>query len=1032
MKDVKYCSEVLGKVSGGLGRGAEFDWRFSNRASRNPLEAGSRADWKKWDPSNPAPLRKNARNWFYAEVVFPEKMCGLDMAGVPAHLYFNGYCPFTLWVDGEEKHREEHVWYASGPLADPLLFTISPGRRNRLDICLEPTELPFKFNPLQMTIVPEPVLKMQWRTAAAWAELLMADALASDENERRLVSKACGIIDLAALESFRWADFLKSVSKMESMLAPLAPRCKAHTVHLIGHTHIDMDWCWTWKDTLNCIRRDFHSVLNLMDDYPDVKFSLSQIPSYAAVKEHDPANFARTLEYIKKGRWENLASTWVEGDLNMADGESIARHLLYAADWSEKNLGRRAECFWAPDTFGHPGNMPQIAKLGGCTSYFHWRCNPGGWKNQPARIWTGVDGTRMTTVSSAYGGTLLFGPSMFMSLCNTLDNIRLGLNVSHYVWGLGDHGGGLSRQQLKFFEEVRNRPLLPTYEFSTMAEYLNALRRDTSKLPKNCGETHTLFEGCYTSHAGIKKYNRRCESALLDAEAALAMAGLDRNDIIRDAWTPVLFSQFHDIFCGCAVHDSYKDAYRRAQSSLRTAGKIVSEAASRIAGDGRNGAGISIINQLGFARSEPVEVDLPEKFTAIVLPDEEELPVQNLGKGRGLLIPPEVPAFGTAFMGRPARRADSSRSYDVKDDGYYFNFETNHASCRIAKNSGAVCSWFDKRLGRELVPYGTPKPLQHVQNSRADMALNVFQVIDEDESRMPAWLMNDILREESLLRGAEVSLLDSGPVCVRFKVAHRFRSSSIDEEIRFYRYLPRADFNIRVDWREKGRPGKGIPHLKLSFAAAMSAARLRSEGPYTVREAAADGMENVTQKWADLTGDEFGFALLNDSRYGFDALGGRMRVSLLRSSYSPDPGSDNGLHEFRVAFVPHGPAISNAEIWRMGMSFNRPPIIVRSNKILKEIAVPSLEGASSVVCTALRRAEHDPDAILLRLFETSGRPSFAKIAVPEQYEAVAEVDFLERPAGDKIKKDKGAGILLRFHPYEIRTLKFNCKKKKYI
>jgi len=45
----------------------------------------------------------------------------------------------------------------------------------------------------------------------------------------------------------------------------------------------------------------------------------------------------------------------------------------------------------------------------------------------------------------------------------------------------------------------------------------------------------------------------------------------------------VLFTQFHDIFDGCAVPDSYRDARRRGAKALAAAGRVT-QAAQRALG----------------------------------------------------------------------------------------------------------------------------------------------------------------------------------------------------------------------------------------------------------------------------------------------------------------------------------------------------------------------------------------------------------------------------------------------------------------
>ena len=251
--------------------------------------------------------------------------------------------------------------------------------------------------------------------------------------------------------------------------------------------------------------------------------------------------------------------------------------------------------------------------------------------------------------------------------------------------------------------------------------------------------------------------------------------------------------------------------------------------------------------------------------------------------------------------------------------------------------------------------------------------MNVFQVLDESPNDMSAWLINNIVREEHLLRGAKVELVETGPVFARFRVEHRFRSSKIEEDIVYYNDLSRVDFEAVIDWQEKGGPEVGVPQLSVSFAGNHSRSVARFEGPFCVTERPANGQEQPTQKWLDVAGRECGFTIYNDSRYGCNVLGNRARMTLLRNAYGPDEESDNGVHTVRFAFEPHGPKMPTSELVRRGMIFNRAPLtaVTRSGRAKLPPGL-QITGSASVVCTCLRRAEHSK-GLILRLFEADGK-----------------------------------------------------------
>lgn len=993
-----------------------LEWRYAAGPAAAAHRPAPKA-FKPLPPAAPLALTPRQKHWFSAEFAFPAAAFGLPLQGKQAYVYIFPMCPFTLWLDGRETYREEHAWYATGPIADPLVLSIEPGRMHKLLVCLEPQTPSHEFSAGTIQVKPLPCIETAVDVRAVACELEFAAGFARTAGERRLIDRAAAALDLSSLARHRWQPFLASAREMERLLQPFAGRAKEMTVHILGYSHIDMDWRWNHADTVACTRRDFKAVTQLLDDVPEMRFSMSQIPTYAIVRQKDPAVFAQVRRLIAQGRWENLAAAWVEGDLAMADGEAIARHMLYAADWSDRRLGSRAEILWVPDNFSHPGNMPQMARLGGCHTYFHWRCNPASPDNWPARVWRGADGTEVLAVSSAYGGSLLPGTEMYSLFHAPLQAQKLGLNTAHTVWGLGDHGGGLPRHLLTLFARYRNWPLMPAFRFSTAGDLVADLRKELHKLPHNTAETFPLFEGCFTTTRRMKWYNRKSEGALLTAEALAAIAGLDRNRKLRDAWKGVLFSQFHDILCGCAVGESYRDAFARGRGAIRTAEAVSRQACRALSGPPGNR--LTVVNPLGFACGEIVRTPLPAAVRSLIDVDGKTVPIQRYGD-ECVFLAADLPAFSSksySLSAAPAAEAAASLS----EDDRFFTVDTAHYQAKLNKASGVIGSFYDKGLQRELVGYGVPKHLSHVYSVRSELALNVFQVLQESHNDMTAWLIHDVKSEQSLLSGAKVRRVATGPVFTQFHVRHAFGASRIDEDIFFYHQLNRVDFHVQVDWHEKGSPQTGVPALKLSFATAATATTARFEGPYTIAEHPADGQERPTQKWTDVTGRDFGFTVYNDSTYGCDVLGPRLRLSLVRNAYNPEPDSDGGRHQMCFSFRPHGPRISNAQLVKNGLSFNRPPVAARSGPS----ACPcepliSIDSSSSVVCTAARRAEHS-DGLVVRLFETAGAPARVTVRAARNLHHAQEVNLIEDPISKDLLK-AGGMVRLTLRPFEIKTL----------
>ncbi len=84
-------------------------------------------------------------------------------------------------------------------------------------------------------------------------------------------------------------------------------------------------------------------------------------------------------------------------------------------------------------------------------------------------------------------------------------------------------------------------------------------------------ELQFTLDGCYTTHGDIKRYNRLCESLLVDAEKFAVFSGNYPRDALRKAWSNALFNQFHDILDGSGTPEAYEYPFELAEEALKIA-----------------------------------------------------------------------------------------------------------------------------------------------------------------------------------------------------------------------------------------------------------------------------------------------------------------------------------------------------------------------------------------------------------------------------------------------------------------------------
>jgi alpha-mannosidase len=219
--------------------------------------------------------------------------------------------------------------------------------------------------------------------------------------------------------------------------------------------------------------------------------------------------------------------------------------------------------------------------------------------------------------------------------------------------------------------------------------------------------------------------------------------------------------------------------------------------------------------------------------------------------------------------------------------------------------------------------------------------------------------------------------------------------------------------------------------LKVAFPVSAHSDKATYEIPFgsverpTTRNTPAEQaqFEVPAQRWADISDGKHGLSLLNDSKYGYDAKGNVLRLSLLRSPEWPDPHADEGHHEFTYSLYPHAGGWKDALTIRRGYELNYKLIAIPVGKYQGNLhAEHSFLQAKSdnVIVTAVKKAEDD-NALVVRFYEWAGKQGDVAIQLPTGATSASETDLMERPMGN-LSVSNGE-VTVPTKPYEIKTVK---------
>ena len=775
------------------------------------------------------------------------------------------------------------------------------------------------------------------------------------------------------------------------------PQAAQYRFHMIGNSHIDAVWLWTWPEGMAAVASAFRSALERMKEDPEFTFTASSAQFYEWAAATDPDLIAQIRRRVEEGRWAIVGGWWVEPDVNMPSGEALIRQGLYGQRLFQQLFGRKAEIGYNPDSFGHPATLPQILKLQGLRAYVFMRPQPKE-KTLPSDLfwWEGADGTRVLAyhIPIAYGD--YDGPIM-----QRVHRIVTGLPEPTKdlmaFYGAGDHGGGPTRINIQSIIAARTEPGAPAMVFSTPDKYFDEVK-DLPNLPVVADDLQHHSVGCYTALSEVKKNNRTAEAALVTGEKfatlASAVAGADYpQSEFTSAWKKVLLMQFHDSLAGSALPAHYEMARQAHGYAIEVGTQAMYRAAEKIAWQiptpNANSEYLVVFNPHAWDADLNVEYELGWEWTSGATPEAQSIQTNSsLVDDRGqeithqwtqatttiddrkrLVFRAPVPAFG--YRQFELRKIAPSRAPDSRVHAHENELENEHLLVRFAQDG--TYSIYDKDAKAEVFGKG---------RGRA--------VVLDDPSDTWSHDVKGYTKEIGDFQDATFRVLENGPLRAMLRVRSHYNRSSLETDWVLYAGARSLEARVALDWHEHLRI------LKFSFPVDVQRPQPTYEIAYGYKVRKARGDEDPGQRWIDVSGtrggSEYGLAVVNDAKYGYSVSGGDLRISIVRGpvyaqferELMPDAEylwQDQGRQTFRMLVVPHVGNWREAGIVRRAEQFTAPiPVLyqgIHPGNRPGSASFLSVD-APNVVVSAIKKAE-DGDDLIVRCYEAEGRPATATL-----------------------------------------------------
>ena len=786
-------------------------------------------------------------------------------------------------------------------------------------------------------------------------------------------------------------------------------------VHLICNAHLDPVWQWEWEEGVAAAVSTFRTAADLCEEFDGFIFCHNEAVLYRWVEEYEPELIKRIQRLVKEGKWHIMGGWHVQPDCNMPSGESFVRQIMLGKSYFAEKFGVEPRTAINFDPFGHTRGIAQILAKSGYNSYLFCRPGEGDCHLESDQfVWVGFDGSEILATRAAH-----YNSPLGEARKKTEDEIARTREwpVVPVLWGVGDHGGGPSREDLADLKELISDQKDVDVFHSTTEAYFDDLAKIKDTLPRHANDINPWAVGCYSSQIRIKQRHRLLENEIYSTEKMAAAASAQDlmkypADELRDASRDLAFCEFHDILPGSSVQSVEDMSLRVLDHGLEIVSRLKARAFFALASGQKHAnegeVPFLVYNPHPFPVRTVVECEFQltdaiwvEQFTAAtVYADGQPIPCQHEKEASNLpldwrkrvaffaeLAPSSMNRFDCKLEVLPEKPKPQVQPVDGR-----IEFKSDRVEAVVNVTTGLLDSYkIDgvEQMGpnafEPLVMMDNDDPWGMLTHSYREIAGRFELMSEEDGTAFSG------VRKETI---PSVRIIEDGPVRTMIEAVFGYNHSMICQQYLLPKIGTELEVRTRVHWNEKSRL------LKLSVPVPDGKCRYIGQTAYGVQELPCNGDESVAQKWTAVVSDERDHALtcINDGIYASDFSEDGLRLTLLRSAgYCAHPIGDRytlpqdrympridqGERVYRF-WLNGGEAKDRlAKVDREALVHNEKPYALSFFPSgAGEVPKPLVALSDDVIQMTVAKLSEDGKDLIIRLFEPTGEKRDTVLSMP--------------------------------------------------
>ncbi len=789
-------------------------------------------------------------------------------------------------------------------------------------------------------------------------------------------------------------------------------------LYLICNAHLDPVWLWEWEEGAAEALSTFRTAARLCEEFEEFIFNHNEALLYKWVEEYEPDLFKKIQKLVKKRKWNIMGGWYLQPDCNLPSGESFVRQILVGKRYFKEKFGVDPKTAINLDPFGHSRGLIQIFKKSGYTSYLFCRPDPKELRlPEDDFAWVGYDGSEIFAHRARHHYNSQRGKARERVETWMTENPEQKTGM--LLWGIGDHGGGPSREDLEQLRKLMREKSGWNVRHAIPEDYFKVLDKRRQMLPRYDQDINPWAVGCYTTMALIKQRHRQLENSYFMTEKMVTHSAFQgfikypRKEL-HEALEDMLFSEFHDILPGSSIPQVETYALQRMDHGLEILSRLKAKAFfALLSGQPEAEEGefpVFVYNPhpypvketiiCEFQPYEPKDVQETVRVAEVADQDGKAIPSQMEKESSNIAVDWRKRVVFQAKLNPGQMNRFSCRLKEIdfrpekrKRKGIPQAFRSDNSTVVIDREMGLVKGYSVDNI-KFLNPFAFcflavddyPDPWGMLVRSFRNVK-GSFTLMTKEESARFAGISGPELEP--------VRVVENGPARTVIEGLFKFNNSSICQRYKIPKKGSEFELELRVFWNEKDCM------LKLSIPTPFKKGSCRGQVAYGVEDFKRKGEELIAQKWIAVVSPDKKYALtvINNGTYGFDFIDGELRISLLRpAGYSAhpvgegiplvpqdrfEPRIDQGERIFRFWINGGRKADRLKRIDREALVKNEPPMVLscfpsgRGKKSLPAVSVSD----TAVQVTTIKMAE-EKNWIIIRLFEPTGKKRKTRVAIP--------------------------------------------------